>query len=127
MAYQTIVAVFDTATHAARAVAALKAEGFAADDISVFDRDRFTSGRATAAAGTREPGLWHGLFGGNLYQHEAQVYGQAVEEVGETAQLFPTLRGSGIFLGRGGRHGPSQWTRVGDDPGRTTPGETLFP
>ena len=87
MAYQTIVAVFDTATHAARAVEALKAGGFAADDISVFDRDRLTSGRATAATGLREPGLWHRLFGGNLYQHEAQVYGQAVEEGGVVVSL----------------------------------------
>ena len=45
MAYQTIVAVFDTAAHAAAAVEALKAGGFAAADISVFDRDRLTGGR----------------------------------------------------------------------------------
>ena len=78
MAYQTIVAVFDTAAHAAAAVEALKAGGFAAADISVFDRDRLTGGRGDANA--REPGLWHRLFGGNMYQHEAKVYGQAVEE-----------------------------------------------
>jgi len=80
MAYQTIVAVFDTAAHAAAAVEALKAGGFAAADISVFDRDRLAGGRG--AANLREPGVWRRLFGGNMYQHEAQVYGQAVEEGG---------------------------------------------
>ena len=85
MAYQTIVAVFDTAAHAAAAVEALKAGGFAAADISVFDRDRLTAGRA--AANAREPGLWHRLFGGNMYQHEAKVYGQAVEEGGVVVSL----------------------------------------
>src|SRR5262245_65195816 len=78
MAYQTIVAVFDTAAHADAAVEALKAGGFAAADISVFDRDRLAGGRE--AANLREPGVWRRLFGGNLYQHEARVYGQAVED-----------------------------------------------
>ena len=59
---------------------ALKAGGFAAADISVFDRDRLTGGRGDANA--RKPGLWHRISGGNMYQHEAKVYGQAVEEGG---------------------------------------------
>jgi hypothetical protein len=71
MAYQTIVAVFDTAAHAAAAVEALKAGGFAATDISMFDRDRLAGGRG--ATNLREPGVWRRLFGGNLYQHEAKV------------------------------------------------------
>ena len=58
MAYQIIVAAFDTAAHAQAAVDALKAGGFHADDISVFDKAR---------VGLREPGLWqadydHGGF-----------------------------------------------------------------
>ena len=55
MAYQTIVAVFDTAAHAAAAVEALKAGGFAAADISMFDRDRLTGGRG--GVNVREPGI----------------------------------------------------------------------
>jgi len=55
MAYQTIVAVFDTAVHAAAAVEALKAGGFATADIGVFDRDHLTSGRG--AVNLREPGV----------------------------------------------------------------------
>jgi stress response protein YsnF len=85
MAYQTIVAVFDTAAHAAAAVEALKAGGFAAADISVFDRDRLTSGRG--AVNLREPGVWRRLFGGNMYQHEAMVYGKAIEEGGVVVSL----------------------------------------
>jgi len=85
MAYQTIVAVFDTAAHAAAAVEALKAGGFAAADISVFDRDRLTVGRG--AVNLREPGVWRRLFGGNMYQHEAMVYGKAIEEGGVVVSL----------------------------------------
>ena len=85
MAYQTIVAVFDTATHAAAAVEALKAGGFAAADINMFDRDRLTGGRGTV--NLREPGVWRRLFGGNMYQHEAMVYGKAIEEGGVVVSL----------------------------------------
>ena len=85
MAYQTIVAVFDTAAHAAAAVEALKAGGFADADISVFDRDRLTGGprprtRVSQACGTVSSVA-------NTYQHEAKVYGQAVEEGGVVVSL----------------------------------------
>ena len=30
----------------------------------------------------REPGLWHRLFGGDIEQHEAEVYSKAVETGG---------------------------------------------
>jgi hypothetical protein len=43
MAYETIVAVFDTAAHANAAVKALKAGGFANADISLFDESRLAS------------------------------------------------------------------------------------
>src|SRR6516225_1698995 len=73
MAYQTIVAAFDTAAHAQAAVEALKAGGFHPDDISAFDRNR---------VGLREPGLWQRMFGGGLAQHEADVYTQSLERGG---------------------------------------------
>jgi hypothetical protein len=38
MAYETLVAVYDTPAHADAAVNALKAAGFAESDISVFDK-----------------------------------------------------------------------------------------
>ena len=73
MSYQTVVAAFDTAAHAQAAVEALKAGGFHADDISVFDKNR---------VGMREPGLWNRMFGGGLHQHEADVYSQSLERGG---------------------------------------------
>jgi len=73
MAYQTIVAAFDTSAHAQAAVDALKAAGFHADDISMFDKNR---------VGLREPGLWQRMFGGGLAQHEADVYTQSLERGG---------------------------------------------
>jgi uncharacterized protein (TIGR02271 family) len=73
MAYQTVVAAFDTPAHAQAAVEALKAGGFHADDISMFDKSR---------VGLREPGLWQRIFGGGLAQHEADVYSQSLEHGG---------------------------------------------
>jgi len=84
MAYETIVAVFDTAAHAEAAVKALKAGGFADADISIFNEDRLASGKKAIAAGARETGLWSRLFGGDddMYRHEAAVYNQVVGKGG---------------------------------------------
>jgi len=46
MAYETLVAVYDTPTHADAAVKALKAAGFAESDISVFDSARLKGGKS---------------------------------------------------------------------------------
>ena len=82
MAYETIVAVFDTRDHADAAVKALKAGGFANADISTFDDDRLAGGKKTLAPGVKEAGLWHRLFGSDVYEHEATVYHQTVEHGG---------------------------------------------
>src|SRR5215469_13078088 len=84
MAYETIVAVFDTAAHAEAAVKALKAGGFADADISIFNEERLARGRKAIAEGARETGLWSRLFGGDddMYQHEAAVYNQVVNKGG---------------------------------------------
>ena len=82
MAYETVVAVFDTAAHAEAAIKALRAEGFADADISLFDEARLKAGKAAIAAGVREAGLWHRLFGRDVHQHEAAVYGQTIQEGG---------------------------------------------
>jgi uncharacterized protein (TIGR02271 family) len=73
MSYQTVVAAFDTEAHAQAAVDALKAGGFHADDISMFDKSR---------VGLREPGLWQRIFGGGLAEHEADVYSQSLDRGG---------------------------------------------
>ena len=82
MAYETLVAVYDTAAHADAAVKALKAAGFHESDISVFDDERLKAGKKTLSAGVKEAGLWHRLFGTDVYQHEASIYGQTVEDGG---------------------------------------------
>jgi uncharacterized protein (TIGR02271 family) len=73
MSYQTVVAAYDTAQSSQAAVDALKAGGFHADDISVFDKSRGSLG---------ESGIWQRLFGGGMHQHEADVYNQAIDRGG---------------------------------------------
>jgi uncharacterized protein (TIGR02271 family) len=82
MAYETIVAVFDSAAQAEAAVKALKAGGFANADISMFDEERLASGRKALAAGVKEAGLWYRLFGDDVHKHEAAIYNQAIEHGG---------------------------------------------
>jgi hypothetical protein len=82
MTYETLVAVYDTPGHADAAVSALKTAGFAESDISVFDEARLKAGRSTLAAGVKEPGLWQRLFGTSVYEHEADIYGETVEDGG---------------------------------------------
>src|SRR5215831_11845229 len=82
MAYETIVAVFDTRAHADAAVKALRAGGFANADISIFDEDRLASGQKAMAAGVKEAGLWQRLFGDDVYEHEAAVYHQTLKHGG---------------------------------------------
>ena len=87
MAYETLVAVFDTPAHAAAAADALKAGGFHEDDMSVFDNDRLSAGTSTLAQSVKEAGLWHRLFGGKVLEHEAAVYGQTVARGGTVVSL----------------------------------------
>src|SRR5271157_4153571 len=87
MAYETLVAVYDTPAHADAAVKALKAAGFHESDISVFDDERLKAGKAKLSAGVKEAGLWHRLFGGDVYEHEATIYGQTVEDGGVVISL----------------------------------------
>jgi uncharacterized protein (TIGR02271 family) len=82
MAYETLVAVYDTPDHADAAVKALKAAGFAESDISVFDGARLKGGKVTMSSGVKETGLWHRLFGTDVYEHEAEIYGQTIEDGG---------------------------------------------
>lgn len=82
MAYETIVAVYDTAAHADAAVKALKAGGFANADISVFNADRLATDKKDLAAGLKQAGLWNRLFGDDIHEHEAEVYNRAIGQGG---------------------------------------------
>jgi uncharacterized protein (TIGR02271 family) len=74
MAYEKVVAVFDTLAHADAAVRALEAAGIRAADISKFDK--------SAQAGIQDAGLWQQLFGEGVQKHEAEVYGQTISKGG---------------------------------------------
>lgn len=82
MAYETLVAVYDTPARADAAVNALKAAGFAESDISVFDDARLKDGKPFFAPGAKKPGLWQRLFGPDVHQHEANIYGETVQDGG---------------------------------------------
>jgi uncharacterized protein (TIGR02271 family) len=82
MKYQTIVAVYDTREHAQAAYNALKMGGFSEADISLLDNDRLRTGKSDILVGTSKPGFWARLFGEDLHEHEAVVYGQTVEQGG---------------------------------------------
>ena len=82
MAYETIVAVYDTNAHAEAAVKALKAGGIADADISVFDDDRLAGDKKAIAEGVKDVGLWQRLFGDDVHEHEATVYHQTLERGG---------------------------------------------
>ena len=82
MAYETLVAVFDTPEHAKAAVEAPETGGFHHDDISVFDKDRLTAGKSAISKDVKEAGLWRRLFASDPYRNEAAVFGQTVDRGG---------------------------------------------
>lgn len=82
MAYETLVAVYDTSARADAAVNALKAAGFAESDISVFNKARLRDSGSSLATGVKKPGLWQRLFGPDVYEHEANIYGTTVHKGG---------------------------------------------
>lgn len=83
MNYEKIVSLFDTAEHAEAAKRNLEAAGFPGSEISVVSNTTLSaSGQAL-----REPGLWHRLFGRDIDQHEAIVYGRTVESGGVVLTL----------------------------------------
>lgn len=88
MSYEKIVTLFDTAQHAEVAKSNLAKAGFSTNDISMVS----TEGLPKSATALREPGLWHRLFGSDIEQHEAEVYGKAVE----TGGVVLTLRAADL-------------------------------
>jgi len=87
MAYETVVAVYDTPQHAQAAVRALKAGGFHSNDISVFDKSRLQQAGPTIKQGLKQAGLWRRLFGEDIRHHEADVMGRTMEEGGTVVSV----------------------------------------
>ena len=75
MTDETIVAVYDTATHAEAAIAGLKAAGVPDTTISMHAGSGSVTG--TTAAPAREPGFWSNLFGGEP-DHDTAVYDRSM-------------------------------------------------
>jgi uncharacterized protein (TIGR02271 family) len=86
MAYDKIVTVYDTVEHANKAVSILKAAGYKDSDISVVNKQTLAASNARDAE-VREPGLWRRLFGTTVLDHEATVYGRAIESGGVVVTL----------------------------------------
>jgi stress response protein YsnF len=78
MNYEKIVTLYDTAQHAEAAKRDLAAAGFEPGEISMIDST--TIGEASERL--RDPGLWRRLFGRDIADHEAAVYGRTVESGG---------------------------------------------
>ena len=84
MAYEKVVAVFDTVEHAQNAARALQGAGFPAADISVVNNETLDDRGAKVAT---ETGFWHRLFGSDVDLHEAKVYGHTVDRGGSVVTL----------------------------------------
>jgi uncharacterized protein (TIGR02271 family) len=78
MTYEKIVTLYDTAEHAEVAKRNLELADFPSSEISLINRKSLALGRDQL----REPGLWHRLFGREIQQYEATLYGRAVDSGG---------------------------------------------
>lgn len=77
---ETIVAVYDTAEHAALAVRDLEAAGVPSSAISQHASDAHTTGSTTTTGQVREKGFWSSLFGGEPeHEHDTAVYDRSME------------------------------------------------
>jgi uncharacterized protein (TIGR02271 family) len=81
MVYEKVVTVYDTVEHANKAVSILNAAGYNDSDISVVNKQTLAASNAHEVE-LREPGLWRRMFGTTVLDHEAKVYGRAVESGG---------------------------------------------
>jgi hypothetical protein len=78
MTYEKIVNLYETAEHGEAARRSLESAGFSPSEISIINSQTL----ALAGDKLREPGLWHRLFGRDIQQYEATVYGRTVEAGG---------------------------------------------
>ena len=77
MNQQTLVAVYDTDTHADAAIRDLTASGVSSEAISKHAKSAGTSATDTATA-EHEQGFWGKLFG-TAPEHDAKAYGRSLE------------------------------------------------
>jgi stress response protein YsnF len=78
MNYEKIVTLYDTLDHAEGARRNLESVGFPGSEISIITNKSI----GLPSDRLREPGLWHRLFGKDIQQYEAAVYGRSVDAGG---------------------------------------------
>ena len=78
MNYEKIVTLYDTMGHAEAARHNLEIAGFPASEISLINSKTL----GLVGDKLREPGLWHRMFGRDIQEYEATVYGRSVEAGG---------------------------------------------
>jgi uncharacterized protein (TIGR02271 family) len=83
VSYEKVVTLFDTAEHAEAARRNLENAGFPSSDISVVGK----LGLPGDTSALRRPALWQKLFGRDIEEHEARVYGKTVEAGGVVLTL----------------------------------------
>jgi len=76
-AWEKVVSVYDTTDKAKAALNVLKNSGIDTSDVSIIDKKTLGTG-----IDHQHVGLWRRLFGENVWDHEAAVYGDTVQRGG---------------------------------------------
>lgn len=75
--WEKVVSVYDTTDKAKSALNVLKSSGIDTSDVSLLDRTALGTG-----VDQQHVGLWRRLFGDNVWEHEAAVYGDTLRKGG---------------------------------------------
>jgi uncharacterized protein (TIGR02271 family) len=76
MAWEKVVTAYDSVDKAKSAMKVLQNAGYDTSDLSIIDRTALKSHE------TDHVGLWRRLFGENVWDHEAAVYGNTIDKGG---------------------------------------------
>ena len=75
--WEKVVSVYDSVDKAKSALNVLKSSGIDTSDVSLLDRNTLGTG-----VDHQHVGLWRRLFGENVWEHEAAVYGDTLRRGG---------------------------------------------
>ena len=75
--WEKVVSVYDSMDKAKSALNVLKSSGIDTSDVSLLDRKALGTG-----VDNQDVGLWRRLFGENVWEHEASVYGDTLRRGG---------------------------------------------
>jgi uncharacterized protein (TIGR02271 family) len=76
MAWEKVVTAYDSVDKAKNALKVLQNSGYETSDLSIIDRS------SLGTHDTDHVGLWRRLFGENVWDHEAAVYGDTIDKGG---------------------------------------------